>query len=91
MTTKTVGIRELEAQLGAYLQQVKDGTILVITERGKPIGRIVPIRPSLEERTRELMEAGLIKWSGRKLKPRNPGPRLLGNRTAAELLLEDRD
>jgi prevent-host-death family protein len=42
MQTKA-GIRELKAHLSAYLRQVKAGGTVVITDRGEPIGRIVPI------------------------------------------------
>lgn len=42
MSEVTVGVRELKAQLSAYLRQVKAGQTIVITERGTPIGRITP-------------------------------------------------
>lgn len=42
MTEMTVGIRDLKAQLSNYLRQVKAGATLIITERGRPVGRIVP-------------------------------------------------
>lgn len=91
MAETTVGIRELKARLSAYLRHVRSGRTLVITRRGKPIGRIVPLRPSVEWRVQELAEAGLVTWSGRKLRPRQPVARTRGGRMVAELLLEDRD
>ncbi len=91
MTTKTVGIREFKAQMGAYLRQVKQGKVLVITERGKPIGQLVPMPTSLEERRRKLMETGFVKWSGRKLRPRKPTTKLRGTKTMAELVIEGRE
>ena len=48
MTQTTVGIRELKARLSVYMQQVKAGATVVITERGKPIARIVPLSPSVD-------------------------------------------
>jgi prevent-host-death family protein len=60
MAHVTVGIRELKAQLSKYVKQVKAGETVVITERGKPIGRIVPTEPSLEARLKELEQAGLV-------------------------------
>ena len=91
MTQTTVGIRDLKARLSSYMRQVKDGATLVITERGKPIGRIVPVRLSVEIRLRELIQAGLVAWSGRKLMPMDPVARTRGRRTVADLLLEDRE
>jgi prevent-host-death family protein len=90
MTQMTVGIRELKARLSYYMRQVKTGATLVVTERGKPIGRIVPHSPSVETRLQELVQAGLIAWSGHKLTPIAPVARTRGNRTVADLLLEDR-
>lgn len=91
MTTQvTVGIRELKARLDSYVRQVESGTTLVITDQGKLIGRVVPMGPSIESRMLELTEAGLIAWNGRKLVTAVPTVRLSGERTVAELLLEDR-
>ena len=91
MAQTMVGIRELKTRLGSYVRRVKSGGTLVITERGKPVGRIVPVSQSVETRARELVHAGLIAWSGRKLKRARPIARTSGKRTVAELLLEDRE
>ena len=50
-----VGIRELKSHLSHYLRRVKAGETLIITERGKPIGRIVPESQPLEERLAHLV------------------------------------
>lgn len=91
MISKKVGIREFKAQMSAYMKLVKKGNIVILTERGKPIGQITPLRLSLEERTHELMAAGVVKWSGRKLRPYKPTIKLRGSKTMSELLLEDRE
>jgi prevent-host-death family protein len=91
MNEVTVGIRELKAQLSKYMQQVKAGATLVITERGKPVGRIVPVGASVEARIQELVRVGLVAWSGRKVSPIDPVARTRGKRTVADLLLEDRE
>jgi prevent-host-death family protein len=90
MTQITVGIRELKAQLSHYVQQVKDGATLVITERGRPIGQIVPIKPSVEAQLQELAHTGLVTWNGRKLGAISPPAQAPDRQTVAELLLEDR-
>ena len=91
MGETSVGIRELKARLSLYLRQVKGGATLLITERGKPIGRIVPLKASLEERMDELAGAGLATWNGRRLAPRKPVARAQGRKMVSELLLEDRE
>ena len=91
MIGTTVGIRELKARLSAYIRQVKAGGTVVILDRGTPVGRIVPVTPSVEARAQKLVEAGLIVWSGRRLAPAAPVARTRGRRMVADLLLEDRE
>ena len=91
MTQVTVGIRDLKAQLSKYIQQVKAGETVIITERGKPIGRLVPTEPSTEARLKELEQAGMLAWSGRKLQPAVTMSLTRGDKTVAEMLLENRE
>jgi prevent-host-death family protein len=79
-----VGIRELKANISKILKQVKAGKSIVITERGKPVGRIIPEEQSIKARLESLAEAGLVQWSGKKLTPAlpsvsNPGKQLLSD------------
>lgn len=91
MAVTTVGIREFKAQFARYVRQVKAGSIVTITERGKPIARILPVRKTTAERMQELVRAGLIAWNGRRLQPLKPPAHTRGNRTVADLLLENRE
>ncbi len=86
-----VSIRELKSRLSSYLRLTKAGQSVVITERGKPIGRIVPIERSLDERLGALVDAGVVEWNGSKPGRLKPKARAKGNRTVAELLVEDRE
>lgn len=93
MTTQ-VGVRELKTHLSRYLAEVKAGSAIVITEHGKPIGRIVPVAPApptLTERMQTLEEGGLLVWSGKKLEPRTPLDRIDTDLLVSDLLLEDRE
>ena len=74
MAQTSVGIRELKAHLSAYIQHVKNGDIVIITEHGKPVGQIMPIRESIEERMQALIDAGFLLWSGERLQPVEPLP-----------------
>jgi hypothetical protein len=47
-------------------------------------------RPGLEDRLQALVEAGLIVWSGHRLEPIAPLACTRGEKTLAELLIEDR-
>lgn len=85
-----VGIRELKTHLSRYLRELRPGSSLTITERGRPVARIVPIEPGLEERIQELVELGLLAWDGRRLPPASPVGRQDDSRSLSEILLEDR-
>ncbi len=84
------GIRELKTRLSAYMRRVKAGETIVITEHGKPIGRIVPVGQSTIEQMATLKRAGFINWNEKKLPQISPQARTRGDRSLSDLLLEDR-
>lgn len=43
-----VGVRELRQNLSKYLDRVKDGEALVVTERGRQVARLIPAGPAAE-------------------------------------------
>lgn len=62
----TVGIKELKNRLTQYLRRTKQGEEVVVTERGKPVAVIQPIRTasplqSLEARLARLAAQGLVR------------------------------
>jgi prevent-host-death family protein len=85
-----VGIRELKSRLSEYLRRVRAGETVIITDRGEPVGRIVPVAQSLQDRLEAMAQGGLILWSGNKLSSTTPVARARGERTVADLLVEDR-
>ncbi|MEJ7716708.1 MAG: type II toxin-antitoxin system prevent-host-death family antitoxin [Thermoleophilaceae bacterium] len=44
--TDTVGVRELRQNLSRYLDRVKDGERLVVTERNRPVAVLEPVARS---------------------------------------------
>lgn len=90
-----VGIRELKAHLSTYLRQVKAGKTVIITERGRPIGRIAPLPSTKEERIQAMIDAGIIQWSGKKLQPIAESEIIAlepdAPKTLAEIVSENRD
>lgn len=87
MSQSVVSIRELKSRLSFYLRLTRKGESVVITDRGVPTGRIVPIGQDLEQRL--MREAGLAQWIGHKLGRRKPVAKLRGEKTVAQLLVED--
>jgi prevent-host-death family protein len=93
-----VGVRELKDKLSQYLRAVRQGQIVEVTVRGKPVARLVPTGPrgetsvpeKIEQRMWELVADGVLRWNGERFQmPEpaaiNPGPRLL-----SDLVVEDR-
>lgn len=91
MKATKVNIRELKTRLSHYLRLTKAGETVEITERGIPIGRIVPTALPVEDRIDAMARSGLVAWNRCKLAPQPPRARVLGTRTVAELLIEDRE
>ena len=62
-----VGIRELRADLSRWLKRVRDGEEVLVTERGNPVARIVPVTG--HRRLDELIAQGRVTpakrpWTG---------------------------
>ena len=59
---KTAGVAELKTRLSTYLKLVKSGSEILITERGVPIAKLVPIDAARKRETRRqrLAAAGLL-------------------------------
>ena len=90
MAQSLVSIRELKSRLSHYLRLTRKGESVVITDRGVPIGRIVPVGQDLEQKIEAMRAAGLVEWNGRMLPPRKPLGRVKGRKTVAQLLVDDR-
>ena len=53
-----VGIRELRAHLSRYVEQVKGGEEIVVTEHGRPVARLVPMNG--ERKIDRLIREGVV-------------------------------
>jgi prevent-host-death family protein len=91
MLSKNLGIREIKTNLSSILKKVQEGQEVIITDRGKPIGKIVPFPAkdlSLEDRIRSLENQGLLsplpKNAGKRLPPPLPAPKGLAQKYLQE-------
>ena len=59
---RTVGVAQLKSHLSQYLDRVKSGREVTVTEHGRPIARIVPVILSEvdDERMKRLVREGRI-------------------------------
>ncbi len=66
---KTAAVSELKARLSEYLNQVKAGMEVLVTDRGKPVARLVPVSRSkdLKESLVQMEKQGLIRLGPGKL------------------------
>ena len=85
-----VGIRDLRAHLSSWLDRVQAGDEVLVTERGRPIARIVGFER--KRKLEELIERGIV------TPPRSPKtpagkpkhPPLIGDKTLADIVIEQR-
>jgi prevent-host-death family protein len=71
---KTAAISEIKAKLSDFLNQVKAGEEVLITDRGKPVARLSPLAKTRSSGTSLLLleKQGLIRLGSGKL-PKNIG------------------
>jgi prevent-host-death family protein len=87
-----VGVRELKARLSEHLARVKAGEAITVTDRGRPIARLVPVEPpAIPPRLAELLASGQVRWNGQPLPPLRPLPVAPGDKTMAQLIAEGRE
>jgi len=86
-----VGVRELRAGLSAWLERVKAGDEVVVTERGRPVARLVPTQR--RSRLEQLVAEGRVTPPSRPKTPidRSKLPKIGPGRTVAEVLVEMRE
>lgn len=91
---KTVGSREFKNRMGRYMKGVRQGQGLLLTERGKPVAKVVPPdpepapEPSLMDVLKRLESEGKIRLAKRPLSRFRPIPSR--GKSASEMILEDR-
>ena len=92
---RTVGSRELKNRLGRYLGLVGKGETIIVTDRGKPVARLVPPEPepgrtySVEDVLKRLEAEGHLRRGTGKFRPFKPV--VTRGKPASKMILEDRD
>lgn len=93
----TVGLREANQNFGRLVRAVRAGQTVILTDRGKPLARLVPVAPAgapaqnQEAAWAELEAQGLL-VRGKRRSLRTTNWRLLPSRgkTLTESVLDDR-
>lgn len=68
---RTVGVRELRQHASKYLEEVAAGESIEITDRGRPVARLVPISGDPWE---DLINAGEVVKSSRPMRTEDLKP-----------------
>ena len=66
---KTTTVSKLKASLSEYLRSVKAGEEVLVTERGRPVAKLIPAASSnlLPDHLLEMQKQGLVKLGSGKL------------------------
>ena len=90
----SVGVRDAKINLSKLLKSVRKGSEIILTDRSRPVARIVPIETGalpLQERIRRLEEQGMVVPISGKSRKRIPPPIPVEGDLAQRLLKEDRE
>ena len=60
MRVEVIGIRELRQNASAWVAKAKAGVTIQITDRGRPVARLVPLTPAEQARDKLIAEGQLI-------------------------------
>ena len=87
LVTMEAGVRELRDHLSRYLDLVRDGGEVTVTDHGRAVARLVPLgRPRPLDR---LIAEGLV-TPGRTAKRPRTGPAIKARGTVSDLVAEQR-
>ena len=94
MQVTRVGIRDAKIHLSKFIKMVKNGAEVILTDRGRPVGKIVPIQPEdlpLSARIKKLEDMGILEPITQQKQIKLPSPIPVPNNIAQSILKEDRN
>jgi prevent-host-death family protein len=63
--SESIGVRELRQYASTYLARVKEGEAFTVTERGRPIARLVPLGDDAGDWRQDWIERGRMVGAAR--------------------------
>jgi prevent-host-death family protein len=88
VATSQVGIRDLKNDLSGYIDRVRSGEQVVVTDRGRPVARIVPL-DAATDRLADLVAAGLVRPPSDPTRRRTP-QRIKAKGSVSDLVADQR-
>jgi prevent-host-death family protein len=89
-----VGIRDAKMHLSKFIKMVQNGSEVILTDRGRPVGKIVPVQSGdlpLAARIKKLEDMGVLPALPQKKGIQLPAPISVPNDIAQTFLQEDRN
>ena len=87
---ESVGVRELKNKLSQYLDKVKHGRFISVTERGQAVAILIPAQCDPDtQKAMELAKKGIGSWAGGKPKGALR-PVIIKGKPISQIVLEDR-
>ena len=83
-----VGVRDLKNNLSRYLDRVRRGEEVIVTDRGRPVARLSALDHSTD-RLAELVAAGVVRPAKRATRTR-PARRIKAKGSVSDLVAEQR-
>ena len=87
------GIKEIKNNFSRYISQVKAGEQILVTERGKPVARIIKENTkimSIRSALAPLEEKGLVQLPSSNLRKKELLTISAGGKSLSEMVIEDR-
>jgi len=84
----TVGVRDLKNNLSRYLDRVRNGEEVIVTDRGRPVARLTAVDQS-SDRLAELIAAGAVRPPRSSTRHR-PARRIKAKGVVSDLVAEQR-
>ncbi|MCL4377308.1 MAG: type II toxin-antitoxin system prevent-host-death family antitoxin [Actinobacteria bacterium] len=85
-----VGIRELKNKLSRYLKKVKEGEVLIITDRNRDMALIQPLDFSSYKEIHELIKEGSAAWNSGKPVNISTPVQVKTGKSISEIVIKDR-
>ena len=86
-----VGVRELRQNLSVYLDRVKAGETLEVTEHGQPVARLAPNPLTKLSILDQMIADGRVTPATFNHRRIPPAPRISGGKPLSQIILEMRD
>jgi prevent-host-death family protein len=84
-----VGVRELRQNLSIYLDRVKEGETLEVTEHGHPVARLTPRPPQAMSELDRLIADGRVTLGTRNVADLGPPPPVAGDGPSLSNILQE--